>query len=122
MLHIDGLHTYDAVRHDFENWRAKLSSRAIVLLHDVNVREGDFGVWRYWDELRTQWPSFTFSHGHGLGVLAVGDDVAPELSWLVELESDSDEALLVRRFFSSLGDALRLQLAAEVSSTSARHR
>src|SRR5208337_4193178 len=104
LLHIDGLHTYEAVRHDFETWRSKLSERAVVLFHDTNVRERDFGVWRLWAELRTQYPGFEFLHGHGLGVLAIGDSIAPQVMALCSL-TNPRIVHTIRQRFSLLGES-----------------
>ena len=57
LLHIDGYHTYEAVRHDFETWQSKVSSRGVILFHDVMERNLDFGVWRLWKELRRSIPA-----------------------------------------------------------------
>ncbi len=68
VLHLDGLHTESAVRHDLEFWLPKLRTGGILMLHDVDVRQRDFGVWKLWDELRGAGRSFTFHEGPGLGV------------------------------------------------------
>ena len=52
LLHIDGLHTYEAVRHDFETWHPKLAQNSVVLFHDISVRHSDFEVFKYWSELK----------------------------------------------------------------------
>jgi len=100
LLHIDGLHTYEAVRHDYETWAPKLSSQAIVLFHDTEVRRGDFGVWRYWPEVSAGRPHFSFRHGFGLGVLAPGG-VPHALRPL--LDATPAEAEEIRRLFMHLG-------------------
>jgi hypothetical protein len=68
VLHLDGLHTEAAVRHDLESWLPKVRPGGIVLLHDVEVRIRDFGVWKVWAELRARNRSWTFPDGPGLGV------------------------------------------------------
>jgi hypothetical protein len=68
ILHIDGLHTYGAVLHDFENWLSAVKPGGLVLLHDISARHGDFGVWRVWEELESRGERFSFPHSWGLGV------------------------------------------------------
>src|SRR5215469_1224291 len=107
LLHVDGLHIYEAVRHDFESWLPKLSGRAVVLFHDINVRRDDFGVWRLWAELRKQYPAFDFVRGYGLGVLAVGGDTPAPVAALCEL-TDPAAIAMIRTRFARLGEHWRI--------------
>ncbi len=103
LLHIDGFHTYEVVKHDFEVWLPKLSDRAVVLLHDTNERQGSFGVWRLWDELAAKYPHFEFFHDWGLGIVAVGSSVPEAIRSLCSL-TEAAAITTIRERFSFLGE------------------
>ena len=99
LLHVNGLHTYEAVRHNFESWLPKLSSQAVVMFHDINER----GVRRFWAELTQRYPTFEFLHGQGLGVLAAGEQPPAPIAALCKLTEPTAVAL-VRKRFTLLGE------------------
>ncbi|MEL6983955.1 MAG: class I SAM-dependent methyltransferase, partial [Actinomycetota bacterium] len=68
VLHIDGLHTYEAVSHDYATWKDKVAPNGIVLFHDVAPSSG-YGSATFWQEVRKTAPGFAFYHSFGLGVL-----------------------------------------------------
>jgi glycosyltransferase involved in cell wall biosynthesis len=108
LLHIDGLHTYDAVRHDYRSWFPKLSTSAVVLFHDTNTRERNFGVHRFWNELASEKLHFSFLHGYGLGVLGAGQDYPDILHLLFGASGDDRVAGEIRDIFRTLGRAVRI--------------
>jgi len=102
LLHIDGYHTYEAVRHDFDLWLPKMSDRGVVVFHDIAERTGDFGVWKLWSELEARYPNtFSVAHNHGLGVVAVGANLPEQAQALFALKGP--ERAAVRTLLGELG-------------------
>lgn len=98
LLHIDGLHTYEAVKEDFETWLPKMSDSGLILFHDTNVRDReDFQVWRLWQEVTAERPHFEFKYGFGLGVLGVGNDLPASVLEFFDWASREPE--VVESFF-----------------------
>lgn len=79
ILHIDGLHTYEAVKNDFETWRKFLHEDSVVLFHDTRSFEG---VKRFFNELIEDEllpNTFQFFHSSGLGVWSKNDDIIQKI-------------------------------------------
>ena len=106
LLHIDGRHHYDDVKEDFNSWLPKLSNSAVVLFHDINVRERNFGVYKFWSELQEQYPSFSFVHGCGLGVLGVGKELPDSIAQLFSPDMSDNLIASIRSTYSRLGRAI----------------
>lgn len=75
ILHIDGLHTYNAVKKDFQGWLPKMKKDGIILLHDICVVKDDFGVYKLWEEIKNKYKTFEFFHSYGLGVVFLGKNI-----------------------------------------------
>ena len=116
-LHIDGRHYYEDVKQDFELWRPKLTDDAIVLFHDTDVRERQFGVWRLFDELKSDHRTFQFTHGHGLGLLAI-DRIPAALEPL--FDADAERTQLIRLLYARLGGHMAAIWSAREAAASAR--
>lgn len=84
ILHIDGLHTLEAVKNDFELWSPLLSEDAFILFHDTKEIHDDFGVYLYWNDLikSNKYSYIDFEHSSGLGVLFNKNlQLIPEFNW-----------------------------------------
>lgn len=73
ILHIDGSHAYEDVKHDYLTWKKKVKSTGIVLFHDISADElyGEtMGSYVFWEELKKEQPyTCEFDFSFGLGIL-----------------------------------------------------
>lgn len=101
LLHIDGLHTKEAILHDFETWLPKVSDKGVVIFHDINARQPGFGGFAAWNDISVNYPHFAFDHAFGLGVLLTGINAPSDLKDLCDLEREQKEEL--KSFFANVG-------------------
>lgn len=81
-LFIDGDHSYQGVRGDFEKYLPLCSKTGVIMLHDINPTpsEPHIEVKKFWDELEVLYPSLTLegyrSHPEqkrwGIGLVYLG--------------------------------------------------
>jgi hypothetical protein len=120
VLHLDGLHTEEAVRHDLDSWLTKLRPGGLLLLHDVRVRSKGFGVWKIWNELQQQSRSWTFDDGPGLGVWQK-PPAKPLPGFLEELLAPPNESnAALPRYYTERAQAMQEKIAQHWSDGSIR--
>ena len=103
LLHIDGLHTYDAVQEDFNCWLPKVAPNGVVLFHDI-AESCDYGSVTFWKEISAHFPAFTFQHSWGLGVLFPKGDFFYQFM----MENNFPDKLLIYEYKAEL-ELARLQ-------------
>lgn len=106
ILHIDGLHTYEAVKHDFETWLPKVKPGGIILFHDICEIHNGFSAYKVWEEIvpLTE-ESYRFTHSHGLGVWRKPGGEPLESSLLAGLFSPKDtDAELIDMLLSNIAE------------------
>ena len=103
LLHIDGFHTYEAVKEDFETWLPKMAPNSVVIVHDIHVRHADFGVFKYWSELKSKYTTMELTGSYGLGVVFLGTPDSTQLNNLIEF-SKSGNLMQIQGVFGGLND------------------
>lgn len=79
ILHIDGLHTFDAVRNDWNAWAPKLANSAVTIFHDTVSFEGPRQLIQ---EIKNQTPDLcvgNFFNGAGLGLVTFDRELFEEI-------------------------------------------
>ena len=111
LLHLDGLHTEEVVRHDLAAWLPKLAPGGILLMHDISVRGRDFGVWKVWEQMPARGRSYTFADGPGLGVWQKppASPLPPPLETLLAGSNVAQEKLA--RYYRARTDDLQQKIA-----------
>lgn len=78
ILHIDGLHTYEAVKEDFTNWSPFVKENGVILFHDVYIFHEDFGIKDFFHEVQ-EGHKLYFTHSAGLGILTRNEELVTKI-------------------------------------------
>lgn len=85
ILHIDGFHTYNAVKNDYETWNKFLKEDGVILFHDTCVTKPGYEVHKFFEEINLPKTNFTFSYG--LGVVSKNKNLIKEIDLKFDLNN-----------------------------------
>jgi len=72
-LFIDGDHTYEGVKKDFDNYHGLVRKGGLIAFHDIYMsQDGSEAVSKFWNEIKTSYPSkelHELVNGIGIGIV-----------------------------------------------------
>lgn len=81
-LFIDGDHTYEGVRQDFENYKGFVDSKGIIAFHDIIhvPHEPEWKVYRFWNQIKKEYKNIEIIEGKnqpwgGIGILFLDQEL-----------------------------------------------
>ena len=70
ILHIDGLHTYDAITDDWKHWAPFVPDNGVIIMHDVTSFPD---ITKFYNEINM--PKAFFRHSAGLGIATKNEEL-----------------------------------------------
>lgn len=77
ILHIDGFHTYQAVKNDYDTWSKFVKDDGVILFHDTIVDKPGYEVDKFFAEIDL--PKTNFTCSYGLGVVSKDESLINEI-------------------------------------------
>ena len=74
ILHIDGLHTYEAVTQDWINWSKFVKPTGVIIMHDV-ISFPELGL--FFNQIAA--PKAFFAHSAGLGIAVMDEQLLQDI-------------------------------------------
>ncbi|AMV39364.1 glycosyltransferase [Planctomyces sp. SH-PL62] len=103
----------EALMADFERWKAKFSDRAVLVLSRTCLQGRKLGAYDAFHDLVRRYPSFEFTHGDGLGLLAIGPNPPHGIRPLFEADAEPGRRNEIRAVYARLGRSLSDRMAIE---------
>jgi hypothetical protein len=71
-VHVDGDHSYDGVKHDYELFWPRINKGGFMAFHDIGSPDKDgniYGTRKFWKEIRGKYSKIEFLEDPGVGII-----------------------------------------------------